>query len=67
MGEKRELGGGGGDKVDFGIGLSYWPLSLGSLAGRYDNPMPELTLSPSQGLRNWASETLHGNEGVWIH
>ncbi len=42
----------GGVKVDFGIGLSYRPLSLGSLVGRYDNPMPELTLSPSQGLRN---------------
>ncbi len=36
----------GGDKVDYGIGLSYWPASLCSLAGRYENPMPQSTLSP---------------------
>ncbi len=30
-----------GDKVDSGIGLSYRPASLCSLAGRYDNLMPE--------------------------
>jgi|688.fasta_scaffold478093_1 hypothetical protein len=29
-----------GDIVDFGIGLSYWPASLFSLAVRYDNLMP---------------------------
>jgi hypothetical protein len=30
-----------GDKVDYnGIGFSYPPASLGSLTGRYDNPMP---------------------------
>jgi hypothetical protein len=28
------------DKVDYGIGLSYWPARLNRLAGRYDNPMP---------------------------
>ncbi len=33
-----------GDIVDSGIGLSYWSASLCNLAGRYDNPMPELTL-----------------------
>ncbi len=36
-----------GDKVNSGIELSYRPVSPCSLAGRYDNPMPELTLSPS--------------------
>ncbi len=35
-----------GDIVYFIIGLSYRPVSLCSLAGRYDNPMPESTLSP---------------------
>jgi hypothetical protein len=33
-----------GDKVDYGLGLSYRPASL--LAGRYDNPVPKSTLSP---------------------
>jgi len=44
-----------GDKVDSGIGLSYRPARLHRLrlAGWYDNPMPESTLSPSQGLRIW--------------
>ncbi len=40
----------GGDKVDYGIGLSYRPSRLHWLAGRYDNPMPESITSPSQGL-----------------
>jgi hypothetical protein len=40
-----------GNKVDSGIGfLSYRPARLHRLAGRYDNPMPESALSPSQGL-----------------
>ncbi len=39
--------------VDSGIGLSFCPASLWSLAGRYDNPTPELTISPSQWLRLW--------------
>jgi hypothetical protein len=34
------------DIVDSGIGLSYRPVSLCSLAGRYDNPMPESTFFP---------------------
>ncbi len=42
-----------GDIVDSTIGLSYRPDSLCSLAGRCDNPMPESTISPSQGLRIW--------------
>jgi hypothetical protein len=28
-----------GDKVDYGIGLSYRPVRLHRLAGRYDNPI----------------------------
>ncbi len=36
--------------VDSCIGLSYQPASLCSLAGRYDNPMPESAISPSQRL-----------------
>ncbi len=37
--------------VDSGIGLSYRPAPrLHRLAGRYDNPMPELTLSPQSGV-----------------
>jgi len=38
------------DKVDYGMGLLNWPASLCSLTGWYDNPMPELTLSPQSGL-----------------
>jgi len=39
--------------VDCGIGLSLRPAKLHWLAGRYDNPMPESTISPSGGLRIW--------------
>ncbi len=39
-----------GDKFNSGIGQSYWPVRLHRLAGRCDNPMPESTISPSQGL-----------------
>ncbi len=42
-----------GKKVDYGIGLSYRPARLHRLAGRYDNPVPELTLSPRQGQWIW--------------
>jgi hypothetical protein len=42
-----------GDKVDYGIGLLYRPVRLHRLAGRYVNPMPQSTLSLSQGLRIW--------------
>ncbi len=34
-----------------------WPARLRRLAGRYDNPMPVLTVSPSQGLRIWPLAT----------
>ncbi len=45
---KREI-------VDYTIGSSYRIASLCSLAGRYryENPMPQSTISPSQGLRIW--------------
>ncbi len=46
-----------GDKVDSDIGLSYRPASLCSVAGRYDNTMPESTISPSQGLWIWVQLT----------
>jgi hypothetical protein len=41
-----------GDKVNSVKGLSYLPASLCSLEGRYeyDNPLPESTVSPRQGL-----------------
>jgi hypothetical protein len=41
-----------GDKVESGIGLSYRPACQLTyrLACRLDNPMPESSLSPSQGL-----------------
>jgi hypothetical protein len=36
-----------------GIGLSYRPAGLNRLAGRYDNPKSESTISSSPGLRIW--------------
>ncbi len=45
----------GGDKVNSGIGLSHRPARLHGLTCRYDNPMPELTLSLSQGSMNSAT------------
>jgi hypothetical protein len=39
-----------GDEVDIGMGLSYRPARLHRLVGRYDKPMLESTISPSQGL-----------------
>ncbi len=41
------------EKVDSFKELSYRPARLHRLAVRYDNPMPESTLSPSQGLWIW--------------
>ncbi len=43
------------DKVDYGIGLSYRPAKLHRLAGRYDNPMLDLTLYPQSGTKNLAT------------
>ncbi len=47
-----------GDKVNSGRGLSYRPSRLHGLAGQYDNPMPESTLSPSQGSMNSATDAI---------
>jgi hypothetical protein len=44
-----------GDIVNSGIGLSYQPACLCSLAGRYDNPMSETTISPQSGTTNLAT------------
>ncbi len=51
-----------GDAVDSGIGMSYRPASLCSLAGRYDNPMPESTLSPQSGTMNLTT----GLDGIYL-
>jgi hypothetical protein len=50
---------GWGDKVDNGIKLSYRPVKLHAyrLTGRYDNPMPYSTFSPSKGQRIWLQVT----------
>ncbi len=40
-----------GDKINSGIELS--PGRLHRLAGRFDNPMTESTISPSPGLGIW--------------
>jgi hypothetical protein len=42
-----------GDKVN--SGMSYRPTIPCSMAGQYDNPMPELTLSPRSGSMNSAT------------
>jgi hypothetical protein len=34
---------------------------------RVDNPIPELTLSPSQGLWIWPRSSVCGKNGVWIY
>ncbi len=47
-----------GDKVN--SGLSYRPARLHELAGRYDNPMPESTLSPSHGSMNSSTGLCRG-------
>ncbi len=45
-----------GDKVDYGLGLSYRPARLHRLAGRYHNPMTESTLSPQSRTMNLATD-----------
>ncbi len=47
------------DKINSSIGLSYRPARRHRTAGRYDNPMPELTLSPSPGSMNSKSKSLN--------
>ncbi len=44
-----------GTIVDSGIGSSYRPASLCSLSDRYDNPMPESTISLQSGAKNLAT------------
>ncbi len=58
------------DEVDYDIGLSYRPVRLHNLAGRYDNPMPSSTLSPQIGTINlapglfyWSLAHTGGNKG----
>ncbi len=55
-----------GDKVNSNIGLSYRPARLHGLAGRYGNPLPESTLSPSQGSINSAAAFYKFKRGVFI-
>ncbi len=49
-----------GDIVDSGLGLSYRPACLCSLAGRYDSPMPESTLSPQSRTMDLATHNVEG-------
>jgi hypothetical protein len=53
-----------GDKVKSGIGLSHRPARLHGLWGRNDNPMPELTLSPSHGSMNLATGVIDTGVGA---
>jgi hypothetical protein len=53
--ESKFLGPYWGDIVDSGIGYSYRPARLHRLAGRYDHPKPESTISPQSGTKNLAS------------
>jgi hypothetical protein len=39
------------EETSYGVGMSFWPASPCSLAGRYDNPTPKLDSSPCKGLR----------------
>jgi hypothetical protein len=59
-----------GDKVDSGIEFSYparQPMLPCSLAGRYDNPMPELTLSPQSGSMNSATGSVPIDAKTTVH
>jgi hypothetical protein len=51
--EDKFIGPDWGYKVEYGMGLSFQPVRLLWLAGRYDNPMPQSTLSPRKGLWIW--------------
>ncbi len=51
-----------GDIVDSGIVLSYQPVRLHRLEGRYSNPMPESTI-PQSGTKDLA--TVHFSESGW--
>ncbi len=55
-----------GDKVNSDKGLSYRPARLHVQAGRYDNRMPELTLSPQSGIYLNSATDLRELKGmVW--
>jgi hypothetical protein len=45
--------------------LLYRPTRRHRLAGRYNNPMPESTISPRQGLRIWLLFVLLGRLYRW--
>jgi hypothetical protein len=50
------------DKVDSNIGMSYRPASLCRLPGRYNNPMPESTLSSQSGTMNLTADLVPSRE-----
>ncbi len=54
----------GGDIAYSGIGLSYRHASLCSLVSRYDNPVLESAISPSQGPRIWP--LFSGPDHSWL-
>ncbi len=55
----------GGIKTIPGTELSFRPARLHGLADRYDNPMQELTLSPSQGSMNSANRQRFANDSIY--
>jgi hypothetical protein len=46
---------------------THLPWACGQPYARVDNPMPELTISPSQGIWIWPRSSVCGKNGVWIH
>ncbi len=47
-------------KVDSGLGLTYRPVRLHRLGGRYDNPMPESTnLATGEWIFEYFSKVCH--------
>ncbi len=53
-----------GDKVDYGIGLSYWPVRLHRLAVRYENPVLETDFISQQGTMNLSTVFLLYKKGA---
>ncbi len=45
-----------GDKVNSGLSYRAARLLVHGLAGPYDNPMPESTMSPQRGTMNLATD-----------
>ncbi len=54
-----------GDIADSGIVSSYRPARLHRLAGRYENPMSESAISPSQDLRIW--QQISRDPMIWLN